>query len=288
MSYNNYQNRGDNLNIERRVKINQMQRNVRRGKERLRWFRCWLRLLIIILLIFAAYKVYKLPQWYLNKNIFSSANNQTLKIVGNQITPTYKIMSVLRQNPVPQRPIYLIKTNTLEKEIEKLPPIKKAYIKRLWFPARLSIIVVERKPLLRISPDADVQPVAVFAEGGKLIGRDYLPLKDTNNTILVLTYGTKGDDYRSWDEKKIKRIETIVRSMEQYSNQKVEYIDLRNPKDVYIKLPEVNVRVGDADTTVLNRIRNISAILPQIKTLDKKIKYIDLRWADAQYIKLEE
>jgi hypothetical protein len=57
---------------------------------------------------------------------------------------------------------------------------------------------------------------------------------------------------------------------------------------VYIKLPEVNVRVGDADTTVLNRIRNISAILPQIKTLDKKIKYIDLRWADAQYIKLEE
>ena len=38
----------------------------------------------------------------------------------------------------------------------------------------------------------------------------------------------------------------------------------------------------------LTRVRNISAILPQIETMEKKIKYIDLRWEDAQYIKLEE
>ena len=87
----------DNINIERRVKINQMQRNVRRGKERLRWLRCWLRLFMIVLLIFAAYKVYKLPQWYLDKNIFSSSSNNTLTIIGNVITPTHRIMSVLRQ-----------------------------------------------------------------------------------------------------------------------------------------------------------------------------------------------
>ena len=79
------QDNNDNINIERRVKINQMQRNVRRGKERLKWFRCWVRLFMIMVLIFAAYKVYKLPQWYLNKNIFSSASNNTLKIVGNSI-----------------------------------------------------------------------------------------------------------------------------------------------------------------------------------------------------------
>ncbi len=281
-------NLNENINIERRVKINQMQRNVRRGKERLRWFRCWVRLFMIVVLIFAAYKVYKLPQWYLNKNIFSSASNNTLNIVGNNITPTYRIISVLRQYPVPQRPIYLFDTSKIEKEIEKLPPVKEVYIQRLWFPARLNIIIMERRPILSISPDPKVPPIAFFAEGGKLIGRDYLPLKNVEKTILVLTYGTKGDDYRTWDEKKIKKIETIVHAMEQFSGQKVEYIDLRNPKDIYIKLPEVNVRLGELDYMALSRVRNISAILPQIKTLNKKIKYIDLRWEDAQYIKLEE
>lgn len=278
----------DNINIERRVKINQMQRNVRRGKERLRWLRCWIRLFMIVLLVFAAYKVYKLPQWYLDKNIFSSASNNTLQIVGNVITPTHRIMSVLRQYPVPSKPIYLFNTAKIEKEIKKLPPVKEVYIKRLWFPARLNIIIVERKPILSIAPKQDVAPVAIFAEGGILIGHDYLPLTTSDKTILVLTYGTKGDDYRNWDEKKIKKIETIVNAMEQFSGQDVEYIDLRNPKDVYIKLPEVNVRLGELDFMALSRVRNISAILPQIKTLEKKIKYIDLRWADAQYIKLDE
>lgn len=283
-----YYNTGDNLNIERRVKINQMQRNVRRSQMGLKRLRAFLRFVTVCLLIFLAYKVYKLPQWYLNKNVFSSVNNNTLTILGNDITPTHKIFSILRQTPVPQRPIYLFKTAKIEKEIEKLPPVKKVYIKRLWYPARLTIIIVERKPILSIAPAPDVDPVAFFAEGGKLIGREYLPLKSKEKTIKVLTYGTKGDDYRNWDEAKIKKIETIVHAMEQFSGQQVEYIDMRNPKDIFIKLPEVNVRLGELNFMALSRVRNISAILPQIKTLDKKIKYIDLRWEDTQYIKLEE
>lgn len=278
--------KNDNINIERRVKINQMQRNVRRSQLGLTRFRALMRFFLILLLVFAAYKVYKLPQWYLNKNIFSSASNNTLLIIGNQITPTYRILSVLRQSPVPQRPIYLFNTSKIEKEIEKLAPIKEVYIKRLWFPARLNIIILERRPVLSISPDPKVSPIAFFAEGGVLIGREYMPLKNADKTILVLTYGTKGDDYRTWDEKKIKKIETIVHAMEQFSGEKVEYIDLRNPKDIYIKIKSVNVRLGELDYMALSRVRNISAILPEIKNMEKKIKYIDLRWEDAQYIKL--
>lgn len=278
----------ENLNIERRVKINQMQRNVRRSQLGLKRLHAVLRFVLVCLLIFAAYKVYKLPQWYLNKNIFSSASNNTLKIIGNNITPTYRIISVLRQYPVPQRPIYLFDTKNIKKEIKKLPPVKEVYIKRLWFPARLEIMIVERRPILSISPAPDVAPIAFFAEGGKLIGREYLPLKNVNKTILVLTYGTKGDDYRNWDDVKIRKIENVVLAMEQFSGQTVEYIDMRNPKDIYIKIPEVNVRLGEMNHTAIARIRNISAILPKIKTMEKKIKYIDLRWEDTQYIKLED
>ena len=288
MDNENLYESSENLNIERRVKINQMQRNVRRSQLGLKRLHAVLRFALVCLLIFAAYKVYKLPQWYLNKNIFSSASNNTLKIIGNNITPTYRIISVLRQYPVPQRPIYLFDTKNIKKEIKKLPPVKEVYIKRLWFPARLEIMIVERRPILSISPAPDVAPIAFFAEGGKLIGREYLPLKNVNRTILVLTYGTKGDDYRNWDDVKIRKIENVVLAMEQFSGQTVEYIDMRNPKDIYIKIPEVNVRLGEMNHTAIARIRNISAILPKIKTMEKKIKYIDLRWEDTQYIKLED
>ena len=42
------------------------------------------------------------------------------------------------------------------------------------------------------------------------------------------------------------------------------------------------------NSTINNRVKNIASILPQIKTLNKKIKYIDLQWEETQYIKLEE
>ena len=278
----------NNINIERRVKINQMQRNVRRSQMGLRRLRALLRLLMVGLLIFAAYKVYKLPQWYLEKNTFSSVNNGSLMILGNNITPKYRIISILRQTPVPQRPIYLFDTSKIEKDIETLEPVKKVYIRRFWFPARLDIIVEERTPLITISPAENVAPIAFFAEGGKLIGREYLPLDKSYKTVLVLTYGTKGDDYRTWDENKIKKILLLAKTLEYYSGEELKYLDFRNPKDIYAQLPDVKVRLGEMNSTINNRVKNIASILPQIKTLNKKIKYIDLQWEETQYIKLEE
>ena len=265
-----------------------MQRNVRRSQIGLRRIRALIRLLLILVIVFAGYKVYKLPQWYLDKNVFSSTSHQSLTIVGNKITPTYKILSILRQTPVPQRPIYLYNTRNLEKEIESLEPVKKVYIRRYWFPARLNIIVLERKPILSISPAENVPPIAFFAEGGKLIGREYLPLSKSFKTVLVLSYGVKGDDYRKWDVKKVQSVAALARALEGYSHEKVIYLDFRNPKDVYAKLETVNVRIGELNSTAMNRIKNITSILPEVSTLDKKIKYIDLRWEDTQYIKLEE
>lgn len=278
----------DNINIARRVKINQMQRNVRRSQMGLKRLRALIRLFFVCLLIFAAYKVYKMPQWYLNKNAFSSASNGSLEIIGNKITPKYKIISILRQTPVPQRPIYLFNTSKIEKDIETLEPIKQVYIRRFWFPARLDIIVKERTPIISISPAHDVAPIAFFAEGGMLIGREYLPLDKSFKTILVLTYGTKGDDYRKWDEEKIKKIQLLAKTLEYFSGEEVQYLDLRNPKDIYAQLPNVKVRIGELNSTVNERVKNIASILPQLKTLHKKVKYIDLQWEETQYLKLDE
>ena len=57
---------------------------------------------------------------------------------------------------------------------------------------------------------------------------------------------------------------------------------------IMIQLKGIKIRLGKLDDTVNERIKRIPSIIPQIQTLDKKIKYVDLRWKDANYIKLED
>lgn len=271
---------------QRRLQKNRMDRKVRQSQMWLRRFRLLARMVTIVLLIFVGYSLLRLPQWYLHKNIFNSLNNPSLELFNNKIVPSYKILAALRRTEVPNKPIYRIETDEIKNNIMQLDPVSEVYIRRFWFPARLQIIVEERVPIITIAPTVNVPPVAFFARGGKLIGRDYMPLPKQFKTVLVLSYGSKGDDYRHWDNEKIRLLENVAKAVKENSREDVEYIDLRNPKDVYVKVKTANIRLGDLDDAVFERISRISSILPQIKTLDKTIKYVDLRWKNANYIKL--
>jgi len=79
----------------------------------------------------------------------------------------------------------------------------------------------------------------------------------------------------------------IVDYVEAYSKEKVEFLDLRNPFDVYVKVKTVNIRLGKLDENVFRRIERLPSILPQVKLVDSKVKYLDLRWEKVFYLKLE-
>lgn len=274
------------FSVHRRLQKKQMERKVRQSQMRLSRLRVIIRLLVILGLIFFGYRLLKCHYWYLDKNVFNSLDNPSLEILNNKIVPSYKILAALRRSDIPHTPIYRLQTDDIKNKIMQIEPIENVYIRRFWFPARLQIIVQERVPVLTISPDVKVAPIAFFAKGGKLIGRDYMPLDKSFKTVLVLSYGVRGDDYRNWNNEKIIMIDKVAKSVEASSNEKVEYIDFRSPNDVYVKVKTANIRLGPLDDTVYERIGRIPSILPQVKTLDKKIKYIDLRWKDANYIKL--
>ncbi len=275
------------VNVQRRLQKNKMERKVRQTQMWIKRFRAFARLMTIIFLLFFGYYLLRMPQWYLPKNVFNSLENPALEILNNKIVPSYKILAALRRTDIPSEPVYLIETDDIKRNIMQLEPVENVFIRRFWFPARLQIIIQERVPIITISPAADVPPIAFFARGGKLIGRDYMPLNKSFRTILVLSYGLRGDDYRNWDNSKIRLIEKIAKAVEVYAGEEVEYIDFRLPDDVYVKLDTANIRLGVLDDNVFERIKKLPSILPQIKTLDKKIKYVDLRWKDASYIKLE-
>ena len=270
----------------RRYKKKKLERQVRKSRRRLNRLRLLWKLFILITLISLCYMLLKLPQWRLHTNAFDSLNSPVLQIVNNKIVPAQKVLSALRRNQVSTKPIFLVRTDNLKESIKQLEPVQDVYIRRFWFPARLKIIIVERTPALTIAPDAEVPPIAFFSADGKLIGRDYMPLAPEFKTVRIITYGV-GDDYRNWDKAKVNNFRKLATLIEDASGEQIEYIDYRDPKDVYVKIPTVNIRLGSFNAGVYDKIQRLRTLVPQVKMLNKKIKYLDLRW-DSNFIKLDE
>ncbi len=269
------------------VKKKRRERIVRKGRLKQERLRVLVRMLLSIIFIAGIYYGSKCQSWYLPKDAFNKAGSGSVEIINNNIVPSYKILTLLKSSNVPNVPLYMAKTDYIKKELMKLTPIENVYIRRYAFPARMQIIVRERIPVIRISPDEKVAPVAVFTSDGKIIGKEYMPFKSENDTILVLSYGNKGDDYHKWDLAKIKEIQKITRYVETYAEEPVEYIDFRQPDNVFIKVKTVNIRLGKLDDDVYNRIMRIPSILPQVKLVDSKVKYLDLSWEKVNYLKLQ-
>lgn len=287
MDENNYIPQDQIVDGKRLATKMQRSRKVRKGRKRKNAFRAFLCLVVNVLIILSLVYLTDMPQWYLDKNVFSISDSGSLEIINNNIVSTQKILSALKSEKVPDVPIYMAKTDNIKEKLLQFPPVDEVYIRRYAFPARLQIIVRERQPYISISPDIKVKPVAFFTKDGKLIGREYLPLKPEYKTLLVLSYGNKGDDYSKWDMKKLQKLEKIAKYVEIYSKEPVEYIDLRNPADVYVKIKSVNIRLGKTDETVFERIKRIPSILPEVQLVDTKIKYLDLSWEKVNYLKLD-
>lgn len=269
-----------------RLKQAKMQRQVRKTQRRLTKLRALYKTAVIIGMLLACFIIVKMPQWRLPSNAFDRIDTPVLEILNNQIVPAQKILSALRRTQVPTRPLFLVKTEALKESIKKLEPVQDVYIRRFWFPARLQIFIIERTPAVTIAPSPDVSPIAFFSSDGKLIGREYMPLDESYKTVTVITYGT-GDDYRNWDAAKITNFKKLAMMIEAETGETVEYIDYRDPKDVYVKIPTVNIRLGELNPSIFDKIQRLPSLIPQVKMINKKVKYLDLRW-DMSYMKMDE
>ena len=273
---------------KRRLKVNKIKRQIASNRALLVRLRMLLSFLLIVGITYFCYWALKLPQWYINSEKLANASSEVLKIQGNIITPDYKIINMVRQTQLPYTQIFRLNTTELENNISQLTPIKKVYVRRYWFPARLVINVDERTPAFLLAPNLESEPSSALTTDGILIDHDYLPLNPSIKTKKLLTYGVKDGFDEVWDKKKVEEILKLSKAIEAYSNQEVQYIDLRNQKDVYIMLQEYLIRIGEINGTSLNRARHIASILPEARKYNQKVKYIDLRWDDSYYLRLKE
>ena len=155
----------------RRLKQAKLQRKIRQSQRRLNRLRALYKLFLIFGMLGLIFIIINLPHWKLPANAFDSLTSPSLEILNNRIVPDQKILSALRRNQVPQEPVFLVKTDNLKKSIVQLEPVQNVYIRRFAFPARLQIVIIERIPMVLISPDINVPPIAYFSTDGKLIGK---------------------------------------------------------------------------------------------------------------------
>ena len=221
------------------------------------------------------------------EDTFQKAPDNRIEIINNKIVPDYVIKNSLKKLASPKLPIFLMKVEPVKKEIFKIPVIRNMYVRRYGFPARIQIIVRERTPIAVIKTDLKAKPVAFFTSDGILItNKHYMNLAESEPVLKILT--TYANLNKDISVEKIRYIEKIVKAVETYSNEKVEYIDMRNKNDVYVKIQTTSIRLGTLDSSVFERIKRIYTILPQISDVDGQIRYIDLSWDNVNYLKLKK
>lgn len=273
--------------VKHSVKHKQTQRRIRKKRKKINRLKEFARFITLALLIFLSYQFFKLPQWYLDKTAFTNPTPETIQVINNKIIPANEIIKSLKDINVPNLPIFLMQVKPIKKEIFKQAVIKNVYVRRYGFPARIQIIVRERTPIAYIKTDLKARPTAFFTSDGIFImAKPYMNLIDNEGVLKILT--SNKDIEKTWSEKNIEEIQNIIQAVENYSNEKVEYIDMRNPNDVYLKIQTTSIRLGMLDNTVHERIKRIYTILPQIQEVDNQIKYIDLSWDRVNYLKLKK
>jgi len=249
--------------------------------------RFWARIFFIIFLIWIFSIIVKLPQWYLNKNIFTSYPNKYLEIEGNKIVSSKQILLKLKNLKIPDKPLYLVNTKPFEDKLLELTPVKKVFVRRYWFPARLRIVFDERTPVLSIAPTPKVKPIAVFTNDNgviKILGKDYLPLDSSKETYKILTYAP----FTLWKPSQAQYLAKFAFYIENATNQKLEYLDIRNPDDVFVQLKDVKLRIGGINgSSIFSNIDKVIPVLPEALKTKDEFDYIDLRW-DNVSIKLKD
>ena len=277
------------LNSYNKRKIYQLKkrRDLRKAKIFISRLRFFARIASIVLLAWSFFIVTDLPQWYLSKDTFKSYPNDFLEIEGNSIISNKQIMDKLKTIYLPDEPIYMTNTKLIEEKLLELPPLKKVFIRRYWFPARLRIVFAERTPVLSIAPTPKVEPIAVFTDDKgdiKIINKEFLPLPSSKKTYKIITY----DNFKNWKNSQVQYIEKFSSHIENSTGQKLLYIDIRNPDDVFIQLEDIRLRIGRIHgNSTFENIEKVRSVLPKTMEMKDDIKYLDLRWDDIS-IKLKE
>ena len=268
------------------LKRKQKERKIHKQQKRMKMLKGLLRFLIFVLIMFGIYEFVMLPQWYLESDVFSKPDKELVSVINNRIVPVSVIYDSIKDIKVKKLPIFLMSVAPIKRKIFSIPVVKGVYVRRYGFPARVQIIIRERVPMAVIKTDLKQKPIAFVTTDGVMVVNDkFMANAESPDTLIILT---KNPNFETeWNSKRVQHIEKIAKAVEADSKEKVEYVDMNDPSDAYVKIETTSIRLGVLDSTVFDRIKRIHTILPHIDEVDGTVKYIDLSWDKVNYFKMQ-
>lgn len=264
------------LYLRQRRKARQRQMMIRRARGLLRLG------LIIFSSLFVVYMML-IPQWNMNPLAFANYPNTDIVFKDNLLTKDSQLISQLKNIKIPDKPIYLINTEDYRQALKNIPSVKDVYIRRYWLPTRMIFTVTEKDPALLIYNDSNGFPVYAMTHDGTVLNKDFLPLPEIykDRVFKIILPGNAKKPDRALIQKYFK----IARIAEATTNEKLQYIDLRNASDIKLVMSINLIRLGAMDATIIERLSRLKVIMTPIETIQDKVEYIDLRWDKALSIK---
>ncbi len=169
------------------VKRKQKERQLRKQRKKLKKLRAYAKFVIFALLILGMYEFVKLPQWYLSSDAFSKPDTEAVKILNNEILTQNIIYDSLKNVSVPNVPIFLMSVNSIKHELFKIPVVKKVYVRRYGFPARIQIIIRERTPIAVVKSSLNSLPMAfATADGAFVTNNKYMSLVEIKPVLKII------------------------------------------------------------------------------------------------------
>jgi cell division septal protein FtsQ len=202
-------------------------------------------------------------QWRLQ----DAPNN--IEVRGNQVVTDEQVKHALQAAEGKQ--LYKLDPKALEKNVCALPAVRYAFVRRYLAPKpHLVVDVLEEFPWASLSATPDGPVDAVISQTGRVIPVNEFPsvvqpaLKITAAPGLKMT----GKDVAQWDG--------WVNLLATQTGQNVETIDLRQPASIKVKVGDLNLHIGAADSTLNRRIGRLASVVPVLASLKNRVEYIDL------------
>lgn len=193
-----------------------------------------------------------------------------IKVSGNQVVSAKQIRRVLI--PFMQKPIYSLNPKELEAKVQNLPDVQHAFIRRYLFPhPYLDVQVMEEFPWASFAAGPKQEVYAVIAQTGRLVPIEQFP------SVPQPALQIYGNSNAQFSENDVATISNWINFIAAQTALPIEYVDMRKPADVQVKVGDLLLRLGAADSMLTKRLSRLPSVLPVLANLKKEnIEYVDL------------
>lgn len=178
--------------------------------------------MIAIALIVPTYLMVKLPEWDVK-------TKDQLEFKGNQLIPTAKLKGILKLK-LPQS-IFFIDSKQIAEDLERSGLVTQVQAQRTLFPTRVSITLVERKPVAKVMIGNKLE---LIDADGKLMSPQFYP-KPARDLKLLVKVSNRDYIQQNW--------RYIYREIST-SGLDISSIDWRDPINLILVNPQLNAHCG--------------------------------------------